>query len=580
MSLCLNGEAMSAGLEAAALRKAGLPPPQDTLDVGICLENAKTALRLLLMICMKLIHCLFILLWVTCSTCRAADWYVSTNGSGNGSLGNPWSLQTALTNSSVIQSGDTVWIRGGTYVAFLTNCPTANYPQDTNGVQTGAYEPCWVFGLNGSTFSDSNNPVTFRSYSNEWAKTDLVWRDNYQPTGTNGLVQWGYVRFRDLEFYDSMKGHHATNYCCSLHYVNGPWAQFNLKYTKSQKYINCVFHDVDSGPGTVDEIRGCIFWHVGVDGYEHICYTAPKIFSGNIAGWTVNDVIEHSNFGFLMQSNIIFGSGQTRTNTAGVDARIDGTGVYYHDNYTYNQFTNTTVPPQGFPNGVGFSGDGFCTLSNNVFVAPEPLTFNNGSYTNLYFHNNIVVMNNQSSSYSTVMGRGTTNTVGDINNNQYFTASTVATPVFYDAGTFRDWTAWRSSNPTFDTASTTNHGLPTNMVFVIPNQDEPKRCHVAVYNFASNDVVTVNLAGVLNNGDAYQLYNAQDYGRGAIQNGTYNGTSITVPMTNLTTAPILYGTNWGLFQPPALSPQFGAFVVRGTQTIPKPPTGLRAAPTP
>jgi hypothetical protein len=47
----------------------------------------------------------------------AAQYYVAPGApaSGNGSIQNPWSLQFALTNSSVVKPGDTLWLRGGTY---------------------------------------------------------------------------------------------------------------------------------------------------------------------------------------------------------------------------------------------------------------------------------------------------------------------------------------------------------------------------------------------------------------------------------------------------------------------------------
>ncbi|HTY43209.1 MAG TPA: hypothetical protein VMH79_15165, partial [Thermoanaerobaculia bacterium] len=47
----------------------------------------------------------------------ATDFYVAPNasGSGNGSLANPWKLQTALNQPSAVQPGDTIWLRGGTY---------------------------------------------------------------------------------------------------------------------------------------------------------------------------------------------------------------------------------------------------------------------------------------------------------------------------------------------------------------------------------------------------------------------------------------------------------------------------------
>ena len=173
--------------------------------------------------------------------------------------------------------------------------------------------------------------------------------------------------------------------------------------------------------------------------------------------------------------------------------------------------------------------------------------------------------------------------------------------------TFQQWT---NDNPTFDQHSIwTNAATPTNMVYVIPNQDVAKRAHIAVYNFTHTNIVSVSMAGVLNAGDAYQLISLQDpEGAGAgniksfmvggtniyytsglapISVGTYNGSSIILPMTNLTVAPPLYGTNLAtmtypqaLITPPAFNPEFGAFVVIGSTHLRPNPITLHGLPVP
>src|SRR5256885_10922407 len=54
-------------------------------------------------------------------------YYVTTsgNGGGDGSSGAPWDLQTALDGANgTIHPGDTVWVRGGTYLAPFTSSLT------------------------------------------------------------------------------------------------------------------------------------------------------------------------------------------------------------------------------------------------------------------------------------------------------------------------------------------------------------------------------------------------------------------------------------------------------------------------
>src|SRR5689334_15239041 len=53
----------------------------------------------------------------------AAEYYVSVNGSpsGNGSIGSPWDLATALGYNSSLHPGDTLWLRGGTYAGTFSS---------------------------------------------------------------------------------------------------------------------------------------------------------------------------------------------------------------------------------------------------------------------------------------------------------------------------------------------------------------------------------------------------------------------------------------------------------------------------
>ncbi len=73
-------------------------------------------------------------------------------------------------------------------------------------------------------------------------------------------------------------------------------------------------------------------------------------------------------------------------------------------------------------------------------------------------------------------------------------------------------------------------------VFVRPNRWEPKRAHVVVYNWALADAVTVDLSGVLEAGDAFEVRNAQDWFAGPVLSGTYDGTPPALPMTGLAPA--------------------------------------------
>ena len=63
-------------------------------------------------------RCVFsILFLLTTFACDAAEYHVAPDGrfSNNGTAKRPWDLATALSASTVIKSGDTIWLHAGTY---------------------------------------------------------------------------------------------------------------------------------------------------------------------------------------------------------------------------------------------------------------------------------------------------------------------------------------------------------------------------------------------------------------------------------------------------------------------------------
>ena len=111
----------------------------------------------------------------------------------------------------------------------------------------------------------------------------------------------------------------------------------------------------------------------------------------------------------------------------------------------------------------------------------------------------------------------------------------------------------------FDANSSYSYAAPTGTeVFVIPNEYEPGRAHIAIYNWALNPTVNVDLSNVLAVGDTYSIYAVENYLGAPVTTGTYNGTPVAIPMTGTTVAAPI-GLGW---TPASVRPQFGVFVVR------------------
>lgn len=112
----------------------------------------------------------------------------------------------------------------------------------------------------------------------------------------------------------------------------------------------------------------------------------------------------------------------------------------------------------------------------------------------------------------------------------------------------------------FDAHSTYVSGPPTlNEVFVIPNDYEPGRAHIAIYNYALNPTVNVDISFVtgLRAGDRFEVRAVEDFFGTPVLTGIYSGSPIAVPMTGKTVAPAI-GLTWA---PPSTRPRFGAFVL-------------------
>jgi hypothetical protein len=501
-------------------------------------------------------------LWTAASISRAADWYVATNGTGNGSFTNPWALQVAMTNTA-IQGGDTVWLRNGTYEPPMpdsTNQPWSRYMQ---------YYPGWrINGVSGTNF------ITYRSYTNEWAAID------------DPILLGSPVRFRDLEFFNSMKGvRYNTNDLSQNGDFNAVYGQFIASATN--EWINCVIHDIDgTGCSTISKMRGCILWYVAWNYREHVFYPMIGDFSGNICAWPLNRTLNNSVADYICNSNIIFGSGiQWVTNVSAGKTNGNGNSAESDVDLAPSGNNGTIIGNVDIGSVAPLSGSGNAgsVISNNIFCcATEPVSWSSPSNSVFSFntiysteqHGQVLVVNTSASNLEDY--------------NSYYVPATNSSIIWKNASqgyaAFFSLGAWQT-NSGYDSHSTVAFSLPPDTVRVMVNADQAKRCNIAICNWSLKDNVAVNLSGVLNSGDAYQLYSAQNYLAGPIQTGTYNGTNIIVPMTNLTTAPILYGTNvnrWGeeVAQPPPMSPEFGAFVVIGSTQVPLPPNKFRVLSSP
>ncbi len=490
------------------------------------------------------------------------NWYVSTSGSrsGNGSQSSPWDIVTALAQPASVRPGDTIWLMAGTYgdgtvgtviQSKLVGTPTSPiivraYPGQratiNNWLQVGccdqANDPAngsytWFWGLE------------FASYSTD------------RSSGTSGPPEWA-----------AMSNHDGAD----------TWGD-------GTKFINCIFHDTAGGISVWDtnnsEVNGNIIYNVGGAGTDrghgHLLYlqnNAPSILN-------VTDNIGFNNFDEGVQAygsssafvqnmnftgNIVFNAGLLYGNL--VDNLLIGggdsngvTNITLNSNYTYD------TPSRNMgQNEIGYLWDpseGAAVVTNNYFIGGYQAV-DLERWTSLTFQNNTMYAAPGSQDSWMILAPGENPAGYAYNNNTYY-----GSEQFWVFPSCSGWpcpgytvessSQWQSSLG-IDRSSTFSSNAPTAIwTFVRPNQYEPGRANIVIYNWPLQSSVSVDIShSGINVGDRYQIRDAENWYNGAVVSGTYTGSPVSIPMSGLT---VVQPVGSVPYPPSHTAPQFGVFVL-------------------
>jgi hypothetical protein len=293
---------------------------------------------------------------------EATDFYVSptAGAGGNGSMGNPWKLQTALDHPSAVQPGDTIWLRGGTY---------ANPPYTSRLAGTSA------------------SPIIVRQYPGERAILDGNYNGNWYTLEIKGQYTW----FWGFEIFNS----DPTRWTSDGEKPPRRGAGV-LQNGDGTRMINLIVHDTSQGVITAEgatdaRIYGCLFYYNGYEspdrGHGHGIYaqnlgTPHKQIYDNILfeqfGWGIHAYAEGGHLdNFDFQGNISFNNGGL-SGTYHTNILVGGilnlaTNTKLISNSTYNS-------DQKNSNSLG--GGAGCTspiVQNNYFVSGTALSINDCS---------------------------------------------------------------------------------------------------------------------------------------------------------------------------------------------------------
>ena len=409
----------------------------------------------------------------------ATEFHVKTTGkaNGDGSLGNPWDLATALNKTATVHPGDTIWVHGGTYTGTFSS-----YLTGTAGspiiVRAAIGERATID--NGSTASAS---ITAKApYTWFWG-LELMSSDQVRVSAQTGSFPTDIYRGDAFDCGSNSTGTKMLNLVCHDGF-NG---------------ITCFSAAPDA------EIYGCVIYNNGWDapdrGHGHAIYTQNETGTKKIY-----DNIFFNQFGGGMQ---VYGSSAVHLDNYDIEGNMafnqgsleSISTANYADNYLYGGGNVAE-------NGIFKDNCSYYDTSDGIRGAYEEIGFLSGvdglTMTGNYFGDGYRAYDFM----FTFLG----------------TNSTVTGNTFYIRCASDFMTGYPSN--TFLTSR------PSGMHIVVrPNVYEAGRANIYIYNWDNHDGVSVDLSGVLNAGDIFELRDVQNFYGAPAVTGTFTGAAVSVPMT-------------------------------------------------
>jgi len=438
-------------------------------------------------------------------TGQAAEFFVAADGQAadDGSKAKPLDLATALSAKSPAQPGDTIWLRDGTYRGNFTSVLAGN---DTK-------------------------PVTVRQFARERATID----GSLTISGSRSVF-WGF------EIMNSSPDRTTKDRPTGVN-VFGP-------YTKC---INLIIHDAGMGFGCWSaawgaEIYGCLIYHNGWQGpgndrgHGHAIYTQNETVTKRIVD---NIMFDQFGYGihaytqggeiknFHIEGNVSFNNGSaTRENHRYDNILIGGfkpaEGIILVSNCTYTTWGRGGKSVQ-FNYSAKNNKD--LTCRDNYFAGGAPVMLATEWETVVMTGNTLAGM--QKLVTLALPAKGTT-AAYQWDDNTYF-ASSNATPFSFQGQAF-DLAGWQQATG-LDAHSQFQNKLRGTKIFIRPNQYEPGRAHIIVYNWDRLDAVTVDLNDTGPRGTKFEIVNVLDFFGKPVATGTYGGPALRLPLNSTTTGP-------------------------------------------
>ncbi len=481
-------------------------------------------------------------------TLQARSHYVAPNGtaSANGSITAPWDLATALSQPHGVFPGDTIWLRSGTYRGdFVSNL---------------AGQP--------------GKPVVLRQYRGERATID-----GRLDIAGSYATYWDFeVMYSHLARISAIPGSDPADVPRENKtvFITGPFI----------KVINLIIHDLGDGlfsgvSAEGLEIYGTLLYNNGWQGPPGDRGNGHSLYLQNrLAQKRIIDNVMYNSFSsglkvggssasyllnFWIEGNTSFSSGSSVRHVFGHswNMHMEGAGnnmgnamfernSFYHENGLDEAFRlNAAADPPG-------SG---LTFRNNIVQGMS--VFNEWSgyvISGNKFTSGRTPVSGQSALLALRMVAGAPYSGHQWNNNAYAAPASSPKVPFYlvPPGDLHNLATWRATTG-YDLISTYLAGtFPGADIIVRPNQYEPGRAFITIWNWNAAPTVAVDLSSVLQPGDPYRMHHVYDVFGPPLLSGVYAGSPVSIPQTGFVPPPPI-----GNATPAATtSPHFNVFLVR------------------
>lgn len=462
---------------------------------------------------------------------RSANFYATTNGSGSGSFGSPFALQTALSASNTIVAGDTLWLMPGSY---------SHSPQ---GYAPTSDQPGWIF--KSFLLGTAVNPIWIRSFSNGVNRarldagayaTNFAFKASVRPlimVGDPNVAASGtYNFFRDIEFYSSStetrQSQQESSFPTDIFRGDGPYF-----FGVGSRAINCFAHDMSAGISTWKQnfgggAYGCVIWNNGYLGTQqnhgHGIYAQGAVSAGGLtkpiqrnlfsAGFDKNFQVygsaqagtEISHFR-IAQNGFIGTQGSHGGNVLGT--RVGGNANRMQDDQvTDNWFYGSDLEIFYHPDPSAYAD---CITTGNYLVNSH---FQVSSWQSLVLTNNTwfwVEASDGSAFNGTSLTTNTTIIPWTYNFNRYYITALADQSFRIETHGPVNFSGWKAQTG-YDAASTITTTFPvTNYVILLANAYDTNRANLIIYNWSGATSIAVDMSALgWGGGAAVTLTQGQD----------------------------------------------------------------------